>query len=335
MSSPLVPPWVVLRDFPYMPLDVVRLRDSDLVSDVSGEGFRCAVLLWCVAWHQVPAASLPNDDTRLAQFAGFGRAVKEWKKHRAEALRGWVLADDGRYYHPTVAEKALEAWEERVKQRWRTECARIKKAGQRNGEPPQYPTLEEFRTTIERGDVAGPVSQDVPSVSPGTTGETGGDVPREMPSKGREGKGRDISIAPDSSSHPAAGAGAGTALVGRFEGHESQPQQRTAPNPVAPLAIALTDAGFGCTPRNPDLIAYHGEGGDVEHLLSIALRAECTGKAVGYVLSWARRELAEQPRAVITGTVTPIHAHTAAPRLSKTAQALVQMQHDAIDHDHR
>lgn len=180
MTAPLVPAHVDLRDFPYMPLDVVRLRDSRLVSHTTGEGFRCAVLLWCVAWHQVPAGSLPDDDLQLAQYAGFGRVVKEWKKLRAEALHGWVLCDDGRWYHPTVAEKALEAWTERLKQRYRTECARIKKAAQRAKVDAEYPSFEEWS-----------VSQDKIVLSPGTEQESPQDVAGETPSKGREGKGRE------------------------------------------------------------------------------------------------------------------------------------------------
>lgn len=98
-----------------MPLDVARLRDSDLAAEASGEEFRAAVLLWCAAWHQVPAGSIPNDDKVIAHLAGYGRAPKEWKKVRAGALRGFVECSDGRLYHPHVADKANEAWASREK----------------------------------------------------------------------------------------------------------------------------------------------------------------------------------------------------------------------------
>jgi Protein of unknown function (DUF1376) len=111
--APLVPADVDLRDFAFMPLDVVRLRDSDLAGVASAEEFRCAVLLWCASWHQVPAASLPDNDATLAGLAGFGRSVKEWRKHKTGAMRGWTKCDDGRLYHPVVAEKAVEAWNKR------------------------------------------------------------------------------------------------------------------------------------------------------------------------------------------------------------------------------
>lgn len=130
--NPLTPPDCDLRNFPHMPLDVVRLRDSDLAALESPEACWAAVLLWCASWHQMPAASLPNDDRVLANLSGFGRVVKEWMKVKDGALRGWVLCDDGRFYHPVIAEKALSALESKYKQEWRTEIARIKKHNQRH-----------------------------------------------------------------------------------------------------------------------------------------------------------------------------------------------------------
>lgn len=128
IPDPLTPVDCDLRDFPFMPLDVVRLRDSDIAAISSGDEFRCAVLLWCASWHQIPAGSLPDDDIVLSQFAGFGRVVKAWKKLRNGSLRGWVKCSDGRLYHPVVAEKAVEAWTSRVKFREEKEKERIRKA---------------------------------------------------------------------------------------------------------------------------------------------------------------------------------------------------------------
>ena len=110
MTDPLTTPEHDLRAFPFMALDVARLRDSDLASVPDAEVFRVAVLSWCVSWHQLPAASLPNDDATLARLLGFGRDLRGWKKARdAGGLRGWILCSDGRLYHPVVAEKAREA----------------------------------------------------------------------------------------------------------------------------------------------------------------------------------------------------------------------------------
>jgi hypothetical protein len=189
--QPLVPAIVDLRDFPYMPLDVVRLRDSRLASHVSGEGFRCAVLLWCAAWHQVPAASLPDDDIQLAQYAGFGRSVREWRKVREESLHGWVKCSDGRLYHPTVAEKAMEAWQQRLQQRYRTECSRIKKAAQRSETTVVYPTFDQWEAHLLATGSEQWRPDNVPNTVPGDIGECPRNVPRDLASKGREGKGRE------------------------------------------------------------------------------------------------------------------------------------------------
>ncbi len=114
LPAPLVPAEVDLRDFAFMPLDVVRLRDSGLTAKASGDEFRAAVLLWCASWHQVPAASLPDDDDELANICGYSRSRREWAKVRAGAMRGWKACSDGRLYHVAVAGKALEAWIEKL-----------------------------------------------------------------------------------------------------------------------------------------------------------------------------------------------------------------------------
>lgn len=109
MTSPLTPPDLDLRDFPYLPLDIARLFGSQFHAIASDAEWRAGMILWLKSYHQVPAASLPDDDVALARLAEFGRDVRGWKKVRDVALRGWVLCDDGRLYHPVVAEKALVA----------------------------------------------------------------------------------------------------------------------------------------------------------------------------------------------------------------------------------
>jgi hypothetical protein len=46
---------------------------------------------------------------------------------RQGALRGWAKCDDGRLYHPVVAEKANEAWGQKLGFKWRKDCDRIRK----------------------------------------------------------------------------------------------------------------------------------------------------------------------------------------------------------------
>lgn len=144
LPEPLTPIECDLQDFPFMPLHVARLRDSDLAAEESPEACWYAVLLWAASWHQLPAASLPDNDAVLTKLIGLGRDVKTFRKHKAASLRGFVKCSDGRLYHPMVAEQALTAWRSKLQQRWRTECARIKKANQRNGTDEPMPTFEEF-----------------------------------------------------------------------------------------------------------------------------------------------------------------------------------------------
>ena len=143
LPAPPVPPDCDLRDFSFFPLDAARLRDSELAASPDAEVFRVAVLSWCYAWHQIPAGSLPSDEGTQARALGFGRDLKRWRKVlSAGGLRGWYPANDGRLYHPVVAEKVSEAWRRKMVQRWNTEIARIKKHNQRHGTDVQFPTFE-------------------------------------------------------------------------------------------------------------------------------------------------------------------------------------------------
>lgn len=115
LPEPLTPLECDCRGLPFMPLDVTRLRESDLAALATGDEFKAAVLLWCASWNQLPAASLPDDDRVLARLSGYSLA--EWRGLREMALKNWALCSDGRLYHPVVAEKATEAWRHRLAQR--------------------------------------------------------------------------------------------------------------------------------------------------------------------------------------------------------------------------
>jgi hypothetical protein len=132
MTEPLTPPDCDLRDFSFMPLDAGRLFGSEFHAIANDSEWRAGVCLWLKSWHQVPAASLPNDDTMLCRLAEYGRDIRTWRKVRDVALRGWVLCSDGRLYHETVAQKAVEAWERKQAFRKRTEKARQARLGRRD-----------------------------------------------------------------------------------------------------------------------------------------------------------------------------------------------------------
>lgn len=171
-----------------MPLDVARLRDSELASNEPPDACWAAVLLWAASWHQVPAASIPDDELWIAKQAGYqlrGKIDKAWSKVRSGALRGWVKCSDGRLYHPVVAEKARDAWQAKQRQRWGTECARIKKHNDRHGTSIARPSFDDW---VAQGCPQGqPLF--VPRDNQPTDEGQGGSVPRETHSK-RQGEGQ-------------------------------------------------------------------------------------------------------------------------------------------------
>lgn len=115
--KPLTPANCDLRDFPRLMLDIPRLRASSFDATSNDSAWRAGVNLWLASWHSVPAGSLENTEEALVKAAELGRDVRTWRKLSAIALRNWVECEDGRLYHPTVCEIALESWLEKLKQR--------------------------------------------------------------------------------------------------------------------------------------------------------------------------------------------------------------------------
>lgn len=160
LPDPLVPPEVDLRDFQYMELDVRALRDSRFAAEVKPEAFRAGVLLWCAAWHQVPAGSLPDDDVQLATLAGYGFVVREWCKVRTQALQLFVRCSDGRLYHRVIAEKALAAWEAKCRHQYDRLCDRARKANkQREAQKVELlavPSFEDWKSAGRPAELPAP-----------------------------------------------------------------------------------------------------------------------------------------------------------------------------------
>lgn len=178
-----------LQDFAFMPLHVARLRDSDLAGEGDPAGCWYAVLLWCAAWHQLPAGSLPDNDAVLARLCGLGRDLRSFRKHRGDALRGFVRCSDGRLYHPVVAEQVIASWQKKLEQRWRSECARIKKANQRHSTDHPLPSFDAWLAAVTGNAPAASVPGDGDESVPGDRTGTAKNVPGENPSK-RQGEGQ-------------------------------------------------------------------------------------------------------------------------------------------------
>ncbi len=126
LPEPLVPADVDCTDLDGFMLNVERLMASELVALASHEAVAAAMFLWCRAWKQRPAASLPNDDRVLAAFARLPLA--RFKKLRDDVMRGFVLCSDGRFYHRTLSDEATRAYERKqaFKRRRETDAERLR-----------------------------------------------------------------------------------------------------------------------------------------------------------------------------------------------------------------
>lgn len=136
LPEPLTPADCDLRDFPYMPLMITRLRRSKawLMAKRQPELGFYMLNLWAAAWHDKPAASLEDDDDVLADLAMC--TIEKWMKVRDKVLHGWVRCSDGRLYHPIVAEQATLAWKARGAFRDRLMKARLAKKAKQDGLSP-------------------------------------------------------------------------------------------------------------------------------------------------------------------------------------------------------
>lgn len=255
LPAPLTPADCNLQDFTFMPLDVARLRDSDMAAYESPEACWAAVLLWSAAWHQVPAASLPDDDRFLAKAAGYGRVVKEWANVREGALHGWIKCADGRLYHPVVAEKANESWFKKLHHAWKKECDRIRKSNkQREAEgksalpfPPE-PLANSTTLPLENEGIPAETQPD----SVGKSDSDDGNPPENALKGEGEGQGEgqgqgELKPIPRSSAQPELGAS---------EGIE--------PTAVGLLSKAMRAFGISSNPGDLRLIALADQGVTIE-----------------------------------------------------------------------
>lgn len=239
--EPPVPADLDLRDLPYLPLDTRRLRDSALAATQDAEGFRAAVLLWCAAWHQVPAASLPDDDAQLAHLAGFGRDLRSWKRVRQTALHGFVLCADQRWYHPVVAEKAIEAGDRRDQFRAR----RTRDADR----------LRAWRTAKQE-QAGQPDSTGTPSQPDGNNAETSTGNAGETPS-GNAGETRfnDVSSHDETPVKPVVSVSVSVSKEARFA-RRARAHVREGEPAAGTMWRTLHDAGIRAGTEDPRLIAW-------------------------------------------------------------------------------
>lgn len=280
--APLTPVDCNLQDFAFMPLDVARLRDSDMAAYVAPDACWAGVLLWSAAWHQVPAASLPDDDRFLAKAAGYGRVVKEWMNVREGALHGWIKCADGRLYHPVVAEKANESWRAKLHHGWKKECDRIRKSNKQReteGKPALPFPPEPVANSTSNPEESDGIPAETTATSSGTNSERSG-IPPENALKGQgQGEGQGELKTKSSSSAQA------STEVGAAQQADDDDQPRESKR-INAIVTALRDDGIDATTNDAIVLAWATDPRVNKELLSAAIaRAQKfkPGEAIGLV----------------------------------------------------
>lgn len=108
-------------------LDLEQISQSDTWALAPQDVRPWLLMLWSVSWQQVPCGSLPGEDAIIA--ARIGMKAAAFAKNKAVLLRGWMLADDGRLYHPTITKRVLAMLETKQKERDRKAAYRSRMSG--------------------------------------------------------------------------------------------------------------------------------------------------------------------------------------------------------------
>jgi len=272
LPNPLTPDDCDLRGYRWMPLDVVRVIDSDTFGISTGDEFKTAFRLWAKSWMQVPAASLPDDDRLLAHLAGLSENIPKWKKVREVALRGFIKCSDGRLYHPVIAEKALEAMTRREEHEEREENQQTRQQRLRerrkamfaqlreHGIVPAYDTrTSELEHLIASLPVTPSVTPDTKSVTESVTGDVTGDAPATAIEKDRTGQGQYIKPKEELAVLPSPQA--------RAPSNDSSPVSR-----AIEIAVYLRQRGVvGANSANPNISGWGDDVRVTNEILDAAL----------------------------------------------------------------
>lgn len=214
------------------------------------------LMMWLVAWTQIPCGSLPADESIIR--AKCKVPAKDWARVRETLMRGWWLAEDGRLYHDTIAQRVQEMLDYRRKEADRRSRNRHKSPE----EPATIPPLS-------RGTDAG--------------------HPAELPGVPDTGTGTYIPE-PDK---PGPGISARADANGDFLGAAAPAQAQAAPAAVpmnrilaSQVTFAMRKAGMADTnPSHPKLQTLIESGATVEEFVEAAKKAVAGGKGFGYALA--------------------------------------------------
>lgn len=256
-----------------MRLDTGRLLDSDLFALSTGEEFKAAVALWCKAWTQAPAGSLPADDRVLAHLSGTGN---RWKKIKNMALRGWIQCADGRLYHQVVSEQVMTAWSARGQHRGRVERQNNRKRQQRDERAQLMADLKAGGVVLawncpmsEVRTCHANLSQPVTGTGVGHTHT--GHATGHRDSHGLDGTGRDVRA--------------------RAEAKAINPSAPITPTAATEMARALRMVGYpDCSHSHPELASLANDGFTADDV------REAAKAGPGKPISWLASRLRGQRR---------------------------------------
>lgn len=319
LPNPLTPTDCDLTGYRWMPLDVIRVIDSDTFGISTGDEFKTAFRLWAKSWQQVPAASLPDDDRVLAHLAGLSENLTKWKKVREVALRGFIKCNDGRLYHPVIAEKAIEAMGKREEHAEREENEQSRQQRYRERRKEMFETLrahgivvtmkakmDELERLVASITASPSVTSDTQSVTQSVTGDTTGDVTANASATSQpcdsHGYDMDMDIDKDKKSKP---KGTNTRL-----GDSEAACVRATPGQ---LSAAMRKHGISSQPGDPRIVAASNAGMTVETITAASLEAQAKkpNESIkpGYVLAIANAWHAEASAPQPTPTRQPPAAH--------------------------
>lgn len=214
------------------------------------------LMTWLVAWTQIPCGSLPADEAIIRAKCKI--PAKDWTRLRDIIMRGWWLAEDGRLYHDTIAQRVLEMLEYRRKESERRSRNRHKSDPEAGGNPETTPPVSRGTTSGHPAELPG-----VPDTGTGTY----------IPEPDKPGPG--ISARADASGDflgPPASPAAQPASMGRILASQ--------------VTFAMRRAGLAETnPSHPKLQALIEAGATVEEFVEAAKKAVTGGKGFGYAMA--------------------------------------------------
>lgn len=301
-------------------LDVERIQQSDTWALAAPMARPWLLMIWTVAWQQVPCGSLPSDDELIV--ARLGIEPEFFAAHRKVLLRGWWLAEDGRLYHDTIVDCVMAMLAARDKERARKAEYRARQEALRAAASvPPAPAASTPPGGGEPPDDPGNpwASQACPT---GQLRDSDGSDDTRTRTRTR------TSITPlDADTHGARELSHGTPA-------------RTV-TPAAQVCFAMRAAGLGeVNPSHPNLSALLAAGAELDEFKEAAKEAARKGRGFAYALgivSGRRKEAAALAQQVHQGAM-PAKPRSRGEEISEaTALALgvIKVRPGAIDVDAR